>query len=105
MTDKKNTQDTQGKDDKSSHLEDALDGFRKGLHSLGLFCTEQVLPMAEKATREGLDTLQDLLKKANASMNEAFDKAREEFSAKKKGNAEGENSDEQSSDEKKNAKP
>ena len=78
---------------------------RKGLHSLGLFCTEQVLPMAEKATREGLDTLQDLLKKANASMSEAFDKAREEFSAKKKGSAEGGNPDEQSSDEKKNDTP
>lgn len=75
------TETEQNEDFGSQHLNDALNSFRKGLASLGLFCTEQAFPAAEKAAKEGLKNVEEVLAKAREAMDEAFEKGKGEFSS------------------------
>ncbi len=74
-TDRVEEEKTTTEDFGSEHLNEAFRSFSKGLTSLGLFCTEQAIPVAEQAARDGMDNLDELLSKARQAMDEAFTKA------------------------------
>jgi len=63
----------------SQHLDEALASFRNGLKSIGLFCSEEAIPVAEKGLKEGLDSLDGLLKKTREALDEAIEKAKSAF--------------------------